>query len=555
MLFETARFWLSRGTFVARRGGSFCLHTVTGPDEYTALVDNNLYTNLMAQAHLRFAVRTHAALAEADPERFAALQAALGLRAEEPARWREAAERMLLPFDAASGIHPQDDGFLDKEPWDPASIPADRRPLLLHYHPLDIYRRQVLKQADVVLALYLREEHFSRAEARRDYAYYERLTTHDSSLSPCVHGIVAARLGRVEEAAGYLRHTARMDLDDVNRNVKDGVHTAAMGGAVLAVLDGLAGMRTGAGEGEPELSFVPRLPAAWRGYRFRTRFRGRLVEVAVTREETGYRLVEGEPLTVRHRSEPVALTAGAEVRRGNRPRMRAVLFDLDGVLTDTAEYHYRAWQALADRLGIPFDRQANEALRGVGRMESLERILARGGAAPSADEKARLAEEKNEHYRRLIQGITPGDLLPGIPELLAELRAAGLRLAVASASRNAPAVVRSLGIEEAIDVVVDAGAVVKGKPDPEVFLRAAEALQVLEEDCLGVEDAEAGVEAILAAGMAAVGVGGARVAAAHRSVADTRALDLALLQDAFARAHAAPPDIADAAGPGGPAAA
>jgi len=246
MLFETARFWLSRGSFVPRRGGAFCLHTVTGPDEYTALVDNNLYTNLMAQAHLRFAAHTAGALEAADGARFGALAARLGLGDDEPGRWREAAERMLLPFDAELGVHPQDDGFLDKEPWDPASIPPERRPLLLHYHPLDIYRRQVLKQADVVLALYLLEERFSRAEARRDYAYYERLTTHDSSLSPCVHGIVAARQGRLEAAAAFLRHTARMDLDDLNGNVKDGLHTAAMGGAVLGVLHGFAGMRIGA---------------------------------------------------------------------------------------------------------------------------------------------------------------------------------------------------------------------------------------------------------------------------------------------------------------------
>lgn len=554
MLFETARFWLSRGSFVPRRGGAFCLHTVTGPDEYTALVDNNLYTNVMARAHLRFAARTYRAMQAADAARFIELAAELGLEEDEPGAWREAAERMLLPFDAELGIHPQDDGFLDKEPWDPSGIPTARRPLLLHYHPLDIYRRQVLKQADVVLALYLQEQHFSRAEARRDYAYYERLTTHDSSLSPCVHGIVAARLGRAEEAAAYLRRTARMDLEDVNRNVKDGLHTAAMGGAVLGVLHGLAGMRVAARRepepaAEPEPTFVPRVPPGWRGYAFRVAFRGRVLEVDVGREETCYRLVEGDALRLQHRLEPVTVHSGEVVARSNRPRLRAVLFDLDGVLTDTAEYHYRAWQALADRLGIPFDRAANEGLRGVGRMESLERILARGDVRLAAEEKAALADEKNRHYQRLIEGITPGDLLPGIAELLTALRTAGIRVAVASASRNAPMVVTRLGIEDAVDVVVDARAVVKGKPDPEVFLRAAEALGVLEDDCLGVEDAEAGVAAVLAADMAAVGVGGERVAAAHLAVEDTRELDLALLRRAFARAETAREGGGPATGP------
>jgi len=534
MVFETARFWLSRGSFVARRGGRFCLHTVTGPDEYTALVDNNLYTNLMAQGHLRFAAEVAERLERESPSRYAELVGALALDAGELERWRLAADRMELPFDRELGVHPQDDGFLDKQPWDPSTIPAEKRPLLLHYHPLDIYRRQVLKQADVVLALFLREDHFSRAEARRDFAYYEPLTTHDSSLSPCVHGIVAARLGEVEKAYGYFGRTARMDLDDINRNVKDGVHTAAMGGTWLAVVAGFAGMRVEGGR----LRFEPRLPAAWQGLRFRVAFRGATLEVAVRRDSTHYHLVEGGPLSVVHRADPLELGPGGQAARPNTPRLQAVLFDLDGVITDTAEYHYRAWQALADDLGIPFDREANEALRGVGRMESLERILERGDKSYGDEGKARLADDKNRHYQELIEGITPADLLPGVEALLRELREAGLKLAVASASRNAPAVIRSLGLEEVFDVVVDAGRVVRGKPDPEVFQRAAEALGVPDEDCLGIEDAEAGVAALRGASMVAVGVGDAtRLSAAHRVVAGTDALDLALLREAFAAAH------------------
>ncbi len=534
MLFETARFWLSRGTFVARRGGRFCLHTVTGPDEYTALVDNNLYTNVMAQGHLRFAVRVAERLEREAPSRFAELARGLALDAAEIERWGRAAERMELPYDRDLGVHPQDDGFLEREPWDPATIPAQKRPLLLHYHPLDIYRRQVLKQADVVLALFLHEERFDRAAARRDFAYYEPLTTHDSSLSPCVHGIMAARLGQVDKAYAYFGRTARMDLDDLNGNVKDGVHTAAMGGTWLAVVAGFAGMRVREGG----LVFEPRLPDAWQGLRFRVSFRGATLEVTVRRERTHYHLVEGGPLRVTHRSDVLELGPGGQAARSNAAQLRAVLLDLDGVITDTAEYHYRAWQKLADGLGIPFDREANEALRGVGRMESLERILERGDRPVDDDEKARLADDKNRHYRELIAGISPYDLLPGIASLLRELRGAGLKLAVASASRNAPAVIAGLGIEDLFDVVVDAGLVVRGKPDPEVFQRAAEALGVADEDCLGIEDAEAGVAALRAAGMATVGVGdAARLSAAHRVVPATAALDLALLREAFADAQ------------------
>jgi len=190
-------------------------------------------------------------------------------------------------------------------------------------------------------------------------------------------------------------------------------------------------------------------------------------------------------------------------------RIEAVIFDLDGVITDTAEYHYLAWKQLGEELGIPFDRAFNEKLKGVSRLESLELILQHGNRQDdfSLEEKERLANKKNQHYVELIKQVTPDDLLPNILTFLKELKRAGLKIAMASASKNAFAVTKSLGVTEYFDHIVDADTVKKSKPDPEVFLKAAEGVGVLPEKCIGIEDAGAGVRAILKAGMFAVAIG------------------------------------------------
>jgi beta-phosphoglucomutase len=190
-----------------------------------------------------------------------------------------------------------------------------------------------------------------------------------------------------------------------------------------------------------------------------------------------------------------------------KPRFKAVIFDLDGVITDTAHYHYLAWKRLADSVGAPFDEDFNEQLKGVDRMGSLDLILARAPRAYAPEEKLALADAKNRHYQELIATMTPGDLLPGALRALEEVRNAGLKIGLASVSKNAFTVLDRLGIRNRFDDVVDAATIRNSKPHPEIFLTAAEHLGVAPADCLGVEDAAAGVASIKDAGMVAVGVG------------------------------------------------
>ncbi len=436
---------------------------------------------------------------------------------------------MRIPYDRGKGIHAQDDLFLTRARWDFAGTPKQNYPLLLHYHPLVIYRFQVLKQPDVVLAQVLLGERFTAAEKKRNFDYYNALTTGDSSLSPCIQSVAAAELGYTEEAYRYFSRTARMDLDDVNGNVSDGVHMAAMAGTWISLIYGFAGMRDRGGR----LSFSPRLPARWKKLSFRLQYRDSTLSVAVSHEKAVYELLAGGPLAVSHKGREIRLERGAPAVRNLAPSLECVVLDLDGVLASTAELHFRAWKRLCDELGIPFDRKVNERLKGVSRNESLQIILTEVGTDFPPAEKVRLADRKNGYYKELIGTLTPSDLLPGMSDLLARLSAAGIKIAVASVSHNVWEVIRRLGIQELMDHVVDPAAVIKGKPDPEIFMDAAEKLGVPFECCAGVEDSQAGIQAIVDARMFAVGIG-AGLRGAHWLLRETSELTFDALREQFA---------------------
>ncbi|GGO69033.1 glycoside hydrolase family 65 protein [Bowmanella pacifica] len=306
MLFETARLWLSLGHFNPRRDGQFCIDGVTGPDEYTAIVSNNFYTNAMAKAHLRFAVQIAAKFRDSDSAAYKLLCHKLNLSDAEIATWEQAAEKMYLPFDKTLGIHAQDDSFLDKQPWDFANTPADKYPLLLHYHPLVIYRHQVLKQADVVLAMYLLDDAFDQAQKARNLAYYEPLTTHDSTLSSCIHSIEFAETGDYQRAYGFFHDTVRMDIDNRHGNTEYGVHTACMAGSWMSIVHGFAGVRMRA----DGLVVNPHLPQHWQGYTFNLQYQGRQIQIKVSQDKVSYLLKAGDNLSIKQGAQQVHLIEG-----------------------------------------------------------------------------------------------------------------------------------------------------------------------------------------------------------------------------------------------------
>lgn len=303
VVLESARLWPAIGHYNAHRGDQFCINEVTGPDEYTALVNNNFFTNAMAQAHLRYAVELYQWLKDQAPAKAKELYRAMALDEREVADWAQAAERMYLPYDESQGIHLQDDSFLDKPRWDFEHTPADHYPLLLHYHPLTIYRHQVCKQADTVLALFLLSDQFSREQKKRDFDFYEPITTHDSTLSACMHSILANEVGYPDKSRHYFEQVARMDLDNHHRNTQHGIHTACMGGTWLCLVQGFGGMRLQ----HHQLMFNPTLPKGLSHYRFKVRVQGRLIEVSVDASQAHYQLLEGAPITLQHGEHTIAL--------------------------------------------------------------------------------------------------------------------------------------------------------------------------------------------------------------------------------------------------------
>jgi alpha,alpha-trehalose phosphorylase len=311
ILVETARLWRSLGHHDAE--GRFRIDGVTGPDEYSAIRDNNVFTNLMAQQNL-------AAAADA-AERYDDVAEALGVTTEEAASWRDAAAAMLIPYDDRLGVHPQHEGFTQHAAWDFDRTPEERYPLLLHYPYFDLYRKQVVKQADLVLAMHMRGDAFTAEQKARNFAYYEPMTVRDSSLSACTQAVVAAEVGQLDLAHEYLAEAALMDLRDVERNTRDGMHMASLAGAWIALVEGFGGMRVMRGA----LSFSPRVPGGISRLRLRMRFRGRLLRCTVTRNEATYELVEGDSLVFFHHGEqqtledkPIRLKIPA-VQAGPRP--------------------------------------------------------------------------------------------------------------------------------------------------------------------------------------------------------------------------------------------
>jgi beta-phosphoglucomutase len=317
---------------------------------------------------------------------------------------------------------------------------------------------------------------------QKNWNYYAPRTdiTYGSSLGPAIHAILAADLGLAEEAYTHFMKAALVDLENIRGNTRDGIHAASAGGVWQAVVFGFAGIQLR--DSAPVAS--PKLPPTWTRLKFKLHWHGTWHSFDLS-------------------------PTPAQV-----PEIKGFIFDLDGVLTNTAEFHYRAWQRLADEEGLPFNRQDNELLRGVDRRESLLHIVGNQQYSESALQE--MMDRKNRYYLEFIQAITPKDILPGAVALLDELRQSHIKIAIGSASKNAHIVIEKLGLADRIDVVTDGDSVEHPKPAPDLFLYAARRLGLDPINCVVVEDAHAGIKAALAAGMWAIGLGPVeRVGSAH----------------------------------------
>ena len=493
VLLETARFWLS--LVQEEADGIFHLRSITGPDELHGGIDDNYYTNEFLARVLTDTVDAARTLQGRAPEASGRVVTRCGWTARDEERAVQIAQRIARPL-LPDGTPAQFAGF-EKQPAPNCAI-------------RNIWGAGdcTHKQADTVLLAQVDPQRTDRTWLERVYDAYVPLCTQTSSLSPGSHAIAAAMLGRGQDAEKFFRLAASMELDDSFANTAHGIHGAGQGGLWMAAVHGFGGLQAG----PRGIAIAPALPPAWKGLDYSVFCRDGILRVKVRADE----------FTVKweHDRHPVALwingraeslksgeTRSFAASGGWTPaRLKAAILDLDGVIVSTDECHYRAWKELADELGIPFDHERNHALRGVSREESLRRIYG-SLALPPPERFKELCDRKNVRYRQLVSEMTSADVLPGMRELLVELRRRGVKVAVASASRNAGLVLDRTGIADLFDAVVDGSMVTESKPDPQGFTLAAMRCRALPWECVGVEDSAAGVEAIRRAGMVAIGVG------------------------------------------------
>lgn len=304
VLVETARVWADVGCFVSSKGGRYCICAVTGPDEYNAIVDNNFYTNLMARENIRDALWALRIIGEKNRAALDELVQRLHVTQEETVYWEKIVENMYFPYDEERRVYPLDDGFLMRKPWDDSKIPPEKRHLLYeNYHPLFVYRQQMSKQADAILGMLLHSDLFSKEELRRNYDFYQEVTLHHSSLSTCIFGMLASRIGYEEEACRYFAQSARMDLDDYHENFYAGIHAANMAGTWQAIVFGFGGVRVHGGT----LLIEPSLPREWEGYSFRIEYQGQSLQVTVGKERTEVELLGAGTVSFMCRGSSITL--------------------------------------------------------------------------------------------------------------------------------------------------------------------------------------------------------------------------------------------------------
>ncbi|WP_017652533.1 beta-phosphoglucomutase [Fortiea contorta] len=499
IILDTAIFWGSRVEFNPDLQ-QYEIREVIGADEYHEFVHNNAFTNRLVQWHLEKALLVYDWLSQNFPEHASEIETKLHLTVEERSHWQDIINNIWILHDATTELIEQFQGFWQLEDINLQDYEPRTRSIQAILGIEATNKRQVLKQPDVLMLLYLMRPSadfpYNPQALQTNWNYYAPRTdiTYGSSLGPAIHSILAADLGNLTTAYELFMQAAMVDIQDSRGNTKDGIHGASAGGVWQTVVFGFGGIQFT--KNGPVAR--PHLPRGWTRLQFQLHWRGQWHKFDL--RQPG---LEAREEFIEFRSQ---FMPSLDVK--------AVIFDLDGVLTDTAEYHYLGWQRLADEEGIPFNRQANEALRGVSRRASLMFIL--GDRKLQEAQIQEMMERKNRYYVESIQKISTKDLLPGAIALLDELRQLGIKTAIGSASKNATVVVDRLGIAGKVDAIADGYSVQRPKPAPDLFLYAAKQLQVPPAECVVIEDATAGIEAALAAGMWAVGLGPpARVGAAH----------------------------------------
>lgn len=485
-LSEISDYWVSRAEF---KNDRFEICGVTGCDEHHPYVDNNAYTNYLVKYVL---------------DTTCELFGKFGKKAKE--EWKNTADKLYLPMEK-SGMIPQFDGYfslsqtLESEGGDNSGF--EMKTAGGQYH-----KSQIIKQPDVMVLFSYLDFEFSKDIYEKNWDYYKSMCESSSSLTYPAHAICAFDNNQLFSGYKYLKECAGIDLNDLHGGADEGVHAGCSAGAWYAIVRGLAGVKIG----KSGLSIAPKMLPWWKEVRFSFCYMGSRIFMTIS--EDGFKLKATESVTASVCGNKLTLEGGKEMyfpfKKPEISKYSCVIFDLDGVLVTTDDCHYKAWKQLADEEGIYFDRQINERLRGVSRMESLEIILERAEKTYTEEEKVEMATRKNGYYVELVNKIDASAIIDGAEDFVKKVKLAGLKTAVGSSSKNSKLILKKTGMENLFDVIVDGNDIKNSKPDPEVFTKAGQRLGFLPKQCLVCEDADAGVLAGAAAGMSVLAVGSAK---------------------------------------------
>ena len=484
-LTKIADYWASRAEF---KNGRYEICGVTGCDEHHPYVDNDAYTNYLVKYVLDETIR---------------LCGDFGRDISQ--KWVEVSKKLYQPMDKG-GMIPQFDGYfnlsrtLECEGGNNSGF--QMKSAGGQYH-----KSQVIKQPDVMVLFSYLDFEFPKEVYAKNWDYYENMCESSSSLTYPVHAICSFDNDRLYSGYKYLKEAANIDLADLHGGAEDGIHAGCSAGAWYAVMRGIAGVRIG----KKGLSVNPKMLSWWKNVKLSFCYHGIRVYMELENEKFTLKAEENVPANVM--GKDILLKKGKKqtfsLIKKEIEKYDAVIFDLDGVLVTTDDCHYKAWKKLADEEGIYFDRKINERLRGVSRAESLEIVLEKAEKTYSQAEKTEMAARKNGYYVELVNKLDKSAIIKGTENFVKAVKKAGLKTAVGSSSKNSKLILEKTGITKLFDVIVDGNDIKKSKPDPEVFLKAAERLGIMPERCLVCEDADAGVEAGVRAGMDVLAVGSA----------------------------------------------
>lgn len=308
MLLQVCRFYASRGQW-SQKNGEFGYWGVMGPDEFHMNINNNCYTNFMAKCGFEYTLQVVGEMNEHCPEKLAAVSEKIGLQDSELEQWGQMAEKMRILKDDETDIFEQHDGYFDLPHLDCRKIPPSDFPLYHNWAYYRIFNWDMIKQPDVLLMMFLQDRMFTSESRKVNYDYYEPRCSHESSLSPSIHSILAAELGMADDAYDFWLHAARLDLDDYNRNTEEGLHTTSMAAAWMNFIYGFGGLRSDGGE----LRLAPSLPQAWNSFTFKINYRGSILQVTMNKENVQLQVLRGEPITIKVYDDIIEVSEITEV--------------------------------------------------------------------------------------------------------------------------------------------------------------------------------------------------------------------------------------------------